>query len=465
MSQSETTLTNILSEYISSVSNMIDTHRRAYSDYTHSINELNSNLYQVMQLFFVLSRGNSNLTNRPNNINGTTTNNLNTNSSNNLNSNTRVNSFITPPRRHAPTSRTSNLPNRPRNFWHFPERRTTTSTWAPRRRTRNGNRITRRQNFLQQILQTSLYTPTMRRPATARDISRNTQFFMWSDIQNQTSQLRCPITLETFQPNDRVLRINNCGHIFHEDALNTYLNDYDHRCPICRYNISRDIQPPSSNTNTTSTNTTETYTNASRTSTNLNNNNNISNIYPNTSPIPSSTSNIRSNSTTNTSNTFTSNPNLSFNNTSTTYVSPVNSTSTRNTHNSTSNNSTSNNSTSNNSTSNNSDSSNTFWGFTTTSNSTNTNPTPLYRTDSFFNTDLSQNFSFNFTNTSDTPTFNLNLTDNNITEAINEISSAMLSALSHPDNSGNTISAEYSLFVPTFTTDPSEIFGDEDSVE
>ena len=42
----------------------------------------------------------------------------------------------------------------------------------------------------------------MRRPAT-RDISRNTQFYM-SDIQNQTSQLRCPITLETFQPNDRV---------------------------------------------------------------------------------------------------------------------------------------------------------------------------------------------------------------------------------------------------------------------
>ena len=50
----------------------------------------------------------------------------------------------------------------------------------------------------------------MRRPASIRDISRNTQLFLWREIQNETSQLRCPITLETFQPGDRVLRITNC---------------------------------------------------------------------------------------------------------------------------------------------------------------------------------------------------------------------------------------------------------------
>ena len=43
--------------------------------------------------------------------------------------------------------------------------------------------------------------------------------------------------------------------------------------------------------------------------------------------------------------------------------------------------------------------------------------------------------------------------------------SSLSSALANPDNSGNTISAEYSLFVPTFTTDPPGIFEDEDSVE
>ena len=42
--------------------------------------------------------------------------------------------------------------------------------------------------------------------------------------------------------------------------------------------------------------------------------------------------------------------------------------------------------------------------------------------------------------------------------------SSLNSALSNPDNSGNTISAEYSLFVPTYTT-TTENYEDEDNVE
>ena len=446
MSHNDRLETEMITEYISSIRNMIDTNRRTFSEYIQSVSQLNTSMYHILELYLVLTHRNNDNQSSPSDIiqprnyrinartndtrtNDTRTNytrtpytrtnytNINTASNTNTNrstSSTPIQSYFTPTRRNSQSStRTENIPNRPRNFWHFPERRTTPSTGAPRRVRQTGRERTRRQTFLQQILQTSLYTPTMRRPASIRDISRNTQLFLWREIQNETSQLRCPITLETFQPGDRVLRITNCGHIFHQDALNTYLNDYDHRCPICRYNISSDF------------------------------------------------SSSRTNATTNTSSTSapsTSAPSTSAPSTSTTYVSPTNNINTL--------------------PGNNRNAAQSIWGFTNTNNSTNTttntstntNPTSLYRTSSFFDTDLSRNFpEFNFTNTIEPQTFNLNLTDNNITEAINEISSVMMSslnsALSNPDNSGNTISAEYSLFVPTFTTTTTENYEDEDNVE
>ena len=282
----------------------------------------------------------------------------------------------------------------------------------------------------------------MRRPAAARDISRNTQTFFWREIQNQTSQLRCPITLETFQPSDLVSRITNCGHIFHQDALNTYLIDYDHRCPICRYNISNDIiSPPSFSSNDTNTTTTPASAETPR-SDNLETAR-LQSAIAVSSPTPTPTT------PTTTSTPTTSTPTSTTPFTTTTYISQNNTTTPSTTQNER----------------------NSIWGFNYTDNSTTTNTPPsLYRTNCFFNTDVSRNFpEFNFTNTGDPQTFNLNLTNDTISHAINEISSVMMSslnsALSNPDNSGNTISAEYSLFVPTFTTNPPGIFEDEDSVE
>jgi hypothetical protein len=43
----------------------------------------------------------------------------------------------------------------------------------------------------------------------------------------------CPITMETIQIGDPVLRINRCGHLFKESALRTWL-ERDVRCPVCR---------------------------------------------------------------------------------------------------------------------------------------------------------------------------------------------------------------------------------------
>ena len=461
MSHNDRLETEMITEYISSIRNMIDTNRRTFSEYIQSVSQLNTSMYHILELYLVLTHRNNDNQSSPSDIiqprnyrinartndtrtNDTRTNytrtpytrtnytNINTASNTNTNrstSSTPIQSYFTPTRRNSQSStRTENIPNRPRNFWHFPERRTTPSTGAPRRVRQTGRERTRRQTFLQQILQTSLYTPTMRRPASIRDISRNTQLFLWREIQNETSQLRCPITLETFQPGDRVLRITNCGHIFHQDALNTYLNDYDHRCPICRYNISSDFSSSRTNATTNTSSTSAPSTSAPSTS----------------APSTSATS--------------TSAPSTSAPSTSTTYVSPTNNINTL--------------------PGNNRNAAQSIWGFTNTNNSTNTttntstntNPTSLYRTSSFFDTDLSRNFpEFNFTNTIEPQTFNLNLTDNNITEAINEISSVMMSslnsALSNPDNSGNTISAEYSLFVPTFTTTTTENYEDEDNVE
>ena len=224
---------------------------------------------------------------------------------------------------------------------------------------RNNNRITRnrRRNLLNQILESTLYTPTTRRPATASDISRNISYHNWRDISNSTDQTLGPITQEEFTDDIRVGRINHCGHLFMADALNTYLTEFDHRCPICRYNISSQIFPPS------------TYAEAAA------------------SPplIPSN----------NTPFTFdlSLNPSVfSFNN----------------------------------------DSSGNFNTFL---------PRNLTRQSSF---DLSLNIPRDVS-------FNFDL-GNEFNNAVTQLSNAMLSqmatAISNPDNSGNFISAEYSLFVP-----------------
>jgi hypothetical protein len=56
------------------------------------------------------------------------------------------------------------------------------------------------------------------------------------NVSMDVSNLRCPITLETFQPGDLIRRIRFCGHAFKCNALDTWFND-NVRCPLCRYDI------------------------------------------------------------------------------------------------------------------------------------------------------------------------------------------------------------------------------------
>jgi len=165
--------------------------------------------------------------------------------------NTPLSNTYTTPRR--TTNRVNPVaPQRRRDRYNF--------SWSNPVRT---TQVNRRRDLVQQILNNSLYTSTTRNPASNQDISRNTSINNWSDIETTTDQTICPITQEAFISGDSVMKINHCGHLFKQDALTTYLTEFDHRCPICRYSIRRNI--PSHTPSTTAPQTT--------------NNNDISNNY------------------------------------------------------------------------------------------------------------------------------------------------------------------------------------------
>ena len=215
----------------------------------------------------------------------------------------------------------------------------------------------RNRNILTQILETTLYTSPNLRPATNSDISRNVTTHSWSEISHTSDQTLCPITQEHFQATDLVSRIEHCGHLFMEDALSTYLTQFDHRCPVCRYNISSTIYPP------------RTYAEAAATPPNTTE---VEHTYPNFSTQFFDVSfNLGASNLT---------PNIGSRN--------------------------------------------------------------LTRQNSF-------DISFN------PPTFTFDL-NNDFNNAVNELSNAMVSsltnAMTNPDNSGNSITAEYSLFLPRSVT-------------
>ena len=278
-------------------------------------------------------------------------------------------------------NRSSRL-NPGRNYMQSP----LSSTGLRRRNVRTSSRINRpthrRRNLLNQILETTLYTSNPRRPARSTDISRNVTFHLWQDISNTTDQIMDPITQEDFQPGNRVARIDHCGHLFMEDALMTYLTEFDHRCPICRYNISSEIFPP------------RTYAEAAASP--------GAAAAPPTDP-PS----------------FLFNPRPEGRRLYETATNPITFDISYNI--------------------------NSFTFPETSSNVTpNIGPNTLTRQNSF-------DISFN-----PTSVFGFDFNSTDIDSAVNQLSTAMLSSLSsamtNPDNSGNTIAAEYSLFLPTSRT-------------
>jgi hypothetical protein len=166
-----------------------------------------------------------------------------------------------------------------------------------------------------------------------------------------------------------------------EDALMTYLTEFDHRCPICRYNISSEIFPP------------RTYAEAA--------------ASPGAAAPPSDPPS------------FLFNPRPGGRQLYENATNPITFDISYNI--------------------------NTFPNASSSNLTPNIAPNNLTRQNSF---DISFNptsvFGFDFD------------TNINIDQAVNQLSTAMMSSLSsamaNPDNSGNTIAAEYSLFLPTSRT-------------
>ena len=88
---------------------------------------------------------------------------------------------------------------------------------------------------------------------SARQIEYATRILPYSEIQNPINE-SCPISLERFQPNDNVLRILYCGHIYRIDSINNWFRS-NCRCPVCRYDIRQFNGDTLNNNNNNNNNT------------------------------------------------------------------------------------------------------------------------------------------------------------------------------------------------------------------
>ena len=109
------------------------------------------------------------------------------------------------------------------------------------------NRRRRRRMTLQEFINSTLSQGNPRIPVDRNQIMQQTSIVNYNDLSGNYMH-SCPISLTTFDASSNILRINECNHIFQSDSLMRWFQE-DSRCPICRYNINRDLsnQPISTN--------------------------------------------------------------------------------------------------------------------------------------------------------------------------------------------------------------------------
>ena len=97
------------------------------------------------------------------------------------------------------------------------------------------------------LINTPYDSPVRIRPSI-RQIRNATEVIVYSQLSQDTrdTQSRCPIDIVEFSPEDTVLRIRYCGHIFREMNLRQHFRR-NPRCPLCRFDI-RDYVASSSAT-------------------------------------------------------------------------------------------------------------------------------------------------------------------------------------------------------------------------
>jgi len=78
---------------------------------------------------------------------------------------------------------------------------------------------------------------------TTEQIANVTDLIQYDASMNETL---CPITWDPFEPGQDVLRINNCGHIFGQNALVEWFQSHN-VCPVCRSSVRGDEDANSGN--------------------------------------------------------------------------------------------------------------------------------------------------------------------------------------------------------------------------
>ena len=111
----------------------------------------------------------------------------------------------------------------------------------------------------------TITTPqSVRSVPTREEINRATNEVRFSSIRNPLNNV-CPISRESFSPNDLVTQIRPCGHIFSRENLNIWFTSSVH-CPMCRYDIRRRRTQNTSSASATSASATSGVTRSATTS-------------------------------------------------------------------------------------------------------------------------------------------------------------------------------------------------------
>lgn len=199
---------NLTSEQMFAITNLKEMYE--------SNNRLLTSVTQITNSNF----NNDNITSLINNL-ITTNNQIKNNIMNLLNTNSNVNSRQSNTRQ--PNHRQHNYSNRP-------------------------NYHSNRQNYLNNPTISNLFytffDPIEIFP-TPSQIESATRVVRFSDIIRPLNTA-CPITLENFNEDDRVLIIRHCNHIFSNSGLISWFRS-NCRCPVCRYDIRNYVSPNSNN--------------------------------------------------------------------------------------------------------------------------------------------------------------------------------------------------------------------------
>ena len=83
---------------------------------------------------------------------------------------------------------------------------------------------------------------------TAQEIQLATSQCIFGEITDPKNT-SCPITLNVFNDNDEVTKINECGHLYTPTALTRWFHN-NVQCPLCRCDIRESLNTPTTYTTT-----------------------------------------------------------------------------------------------------------------------------------------------------------------------------------------------------------------------